>query len=124
MQRGDGELPDAQAPALDGSYAYVALNKAGGGIATGAFAISNGARKWGVVVGAGEARSAIALANGVLYLGTKSGKVIAVNAASGATLATFTVPAAVHRIIVAGGRLFVATTTTGVHTFALPAPAP
>ena len=111
----------AQAPVLDTTSAYVALNVIGGGVGVGAFAAETGVRRWSRVLGAGtDTSSNTVLANGVLYVGTHagtdSGKVFALNATTGAVLTTLSFTSMVKRMIVAEGRLFVAT-LDGVHAF-------
>ncbi len=89
----------------------------------GAFNTANGKRRWSTLlpVSAG-ASTATSLANGVLYVGSSSGQLFALNAATGATVATFTLASAVHGVIVADGRLHVASLRRGVHTFEPVAP--
>lgn len=110
-----------RAPVLGEGSAFVALNKAGGGVAVGAFDVTSGRRRWGIVVGSGvEVNRVAALANGVVYLGNENGSLYALNAASGATLATFHFPSGVDSVIVANGRVHVGTAAHGIHTLALP----
>ncbi|MDF3068229.1 MAG: hypothetical protein K0R38_3830 [Polyangiaceae bacterium] len=109
-----------RAPVLGADTAYIALDKRGGGVAVGAFAATNGKRRWSTLLPTSAGSStATSLANGVLYVGSSSGQLFALNAGTGATLATFTLASAVHGVIVAHGRLHVATFSHGLHTFEL-----
>lgn len=110
-----------RAPVLGPDTAYVALDKQGGGVAVGAFNTSNGRRRWSTLlpVGAGSS-TATSLANGVLYVGSSSGRLFAIDASKGTTLASFTLGSAIHGVIIAQGRFHVATFSHGVHTFELP----
>lgn len=109
-----------RAPVLGHDTAYIALDKRGGGVAVGAFDTKDGKRRWSILLPASSGSStATSLANGVLYVGSSSGQLFALDAATGATLAMFSLASAVHGVIVADGRLHVATFSHGVHTFEL-----
>ncbi len=111
-----------RAPVLGEDTAYIALDKRGGGVAVGAFDTTNGKRRWSILLPTGAGSStATSLANGVLYVGTSSGQLFALDESTGSTLATFALASAVHGIIVADGRLHVASFSHGVDTFELPA---
>lgn len=110
-----------RAPVLGHDTAYIALDKRGGGVAVGAFNTTTGKRRWSILLPTSAGSStATSLANGVLYVGSSSGQLFALNASTGSTLATFTLASAVHDIIVADGRLHVASFSHGVYTFELP----
>jgi outer membrane protein assembly factor BamB len=108
------------APVVGLDSEYVVLNKAGGGVAVGAFD-RQGTKLWGVIVGPDvEANNAALLANGILYLGNTTGRLFAIDAGTGETLSSWQFPSAIVRLIVVSGRVHVATEADGVHTLALP----
>lgn len=124
-----GETPTGtplRAPVVGPDAVYATLNKTSGGVAVGAFDAVTGRRRWGLIVGDEVQTSNIAaLANGVLYIGTSSGRLFALDASDGATLGDWQFSAGISGLIVANGRVHLATGAQGVHTLALPvAPTP
>jgi outer membrane protein assembly factor BamB len=109
----------AAAPAVDAQRVYVAIDKAAGGIAVGAFDAATGARHWGVIVGASRRTGLLAVAGGVLYVAAADGQLHALDAATGRTLITLSFPSAVRSPIIGGGRLIVPTDGHGVAVFGL-----
>jgi outer membrane protein assembly factor BamB len=105
-------------PAVDDARVYIAVDKAAGGIAVGAFDAISGVRRWGVIVGTSQRSGLLAVAGGVVYVPASDGTLHALDAATGRTLTTLTFPSAVRSPIVGGGRLVVPTTNHGVTVLA------
>jgi outer membrane protein assembly factor BamB len=109
----------AASPAVDDQRVYVAIDKASGGIAVGAFDAATGARRWGVIVGTSRRTGQLAVAGGVLYVAAADGLLHALDAATGHPVTTLSFPSAVRSPIIGGGRLIVPTDGHGVTVFGL-----
>jgi outer membrane protein assembly factor BamB len=107
-------------PAVDDQRVYIAVDKAAGGIAVGAFDARTGARRWGVIVGASRRSGLLAVAGGVVYVPAADGDLTALDAATGRTVTTLRFGGPVRSPAVAGGQLIVPTDGAGVTVLAPP----
>ncbi|RYZ04390.1 MAG: hypothetical protein EOO73_24265 [Myxococcales bacterium] len=95
-----------QPPAVDGSGVLVTA-PATTGVRVAGFDLETGARRFEVTIGTAPQSGHIAVANGVLFLGTSDGHLYAVHTGTGAMLADFTFSKPVGSPAIANGRVFV-----------------
>jgi outer membrane protein assembly factor BamB len=107
-------------PAADTQRVYIAVDKAGGGIAVGAFQLVYGTRCWGVIVGDSARSGLVSVAGGVVYVPAADGTLWALDAETGRTITSFAFASAVRTPIVGGGHLVVPTESHGVSVLGLP----
>jgi outer membrane protein assembly factor BamB len=86
-----------------------------GGSRMHAYSLTTGQQLWSAPVG-GVVSGRFSLANGVLYVTTKAGRVVALNAASGATLTSLSIGAASTAFVV-NGTMYVTTSAGQLRAF-------